>query len=399
VSLVGVKPATSHKENLKMETPDVQTPAPIAPAAAPSSAEQPTYEIPSDPVEYRQYQLTGKLPEKKPPSNGAAPASAQPKSKTDTSAVPTDEVDDTESAPAPDSGKSQEQHSQRRKVDAETEIRRLRARVKELEGKPPVQNKDVKPGAEPSPAQPKPQPALIEPKEPVLTDYTAEKYGDNEKAWLAYDKDSRQYARELAKYEAHKGIEEYKATEAQKAQAKALDDMISEAKTRRPDVVEIIVPTADAIFPDEQIPVVVKQMLASSKVYVDLLYVLGGDQAKLEAWIQKAKSDPGEAIREAILLESLVKDELGRGNGKAKTDAPPRDPASGRFQAENANPGKESTAPAPKKITGAPGPTAEVGGKATPPADPELSAVESGNMEAFTAERNRRDLETKKARR
>jgi hypothetical protein len=120
---------------------------------------------------------------------------------------------------------------------------------------------------------------------------------------------------------------------------------------------------------------------------------LGGDQAKFDAFIQLAKSNPAQAIRELVLTESLVKEELGK--GKASASVPPRDEKTGKFQASSES--KES-APAPKKITGAPGPTAEVGGKATAPADEIAEAVESGNQELFNAARNKRDLESRRKR-
>jgi hypothetical protein len=191
---------------------------------------------------------------------------------------------------------------EKRRGNAETRLNELLADLKKA-GLTPAELKSYKKQAQAAAAeptkpaeavtrQPEPAKALEEPKEPNPEEYTAAKYGDVEKAYAAYDKDLKQFYKNLAKFEADKGIRDYEAKQQDLARQRELDRAISEVKTRRPDVVEVIVPAAKALFQDA-VPQTIRDMIASSDHYIDLVYVLGRRSGEVRCLHSTGKEQPG----------------------------------------------------------------------------------------------------------
>lgn len=149
-----------------------------------------------------------------------------------------------------------------------------------------------------------------------------------------------------------------------------------------------IMDAAAAIFNDARIPPPVKALLDDSPVIADLLYTLGkGDD--LKEFVALCKSDPGAAIRKAVLMEHLIREELAKpskteGAGTAETAG--RDASTGKF-----------TPPA-KKVSGAPPPPKEAGGRSSAPPDELERASTDLDFASYRKLANERDLARHKGR-
>jgi hypothetical protein len=178
-----------------------------------------------------------------------------------------------------------------------------------------------------------------------------------------------------------------KLEEQQREQRKQLVAKIADATTRYGDTAESTITfTANSLFTADIHPAV-KQLVDQSPVVVDLCYVLGTRDGELQSLIEQGKSNPTEAIRRVVLLEQLVKEELGK-------SAPPERGDDGKFRAAEA---EAETVPV-KKASRAPAPPAEVSGRGTTPADPQQQAIKQNDFAAFRAAGNRREIERKKGR-
>lgn len=165
---------------------------------------------------------------------------------------------------------------------------------------------------------------------------------------------------------------------ANKEFAKKFDDV----KKRYADADQVIRPAADAIFKDQAVPGVIKAVVNDSKVFLDLLYVLGGKPEDLKELVSLSKTSPGEALRKIIVTEDLVVKELAKATAEATETARGTD---GKFAKET-----------PAKETKAPKPPAEPGGHGAPPGDEAAGAVKAGDFRAFRDAQNRRDLARRK---
>lgn len=159
-----------------------------------------------------------------------------------------------------------------------------------------------------------------------------------------------------------------KATATQQdAQTKALDDKIEKARTRYPNLDEIVTPAANEIIGDKDISPVIKQMLYDSDITPDLIYALASNKEEFNDFLKLAKTNPGKAIRLVAITESLTIQELE---------------------------GTPKEAPATPK-TQAPRPPAEAGGRAaTPPDSLQAAVAASGGKltSGMKAEFLRRDM-------
>jgi hypothetical protein len=108
--------------------------------------------------------------------------------------------------------------------------------------------------------------------------------------------------------------------------------------------------------------------------------VMGSDPDELASFVDLSIKDPLEALRKWYTVEALVKAELEKSTGKPETNGntPPRD-EDGKFL------------PA-KVIKKAPAPPTELGGNSSPPGDERERAAATGNVRAFFADGNRRDI-------
>jgi len=175
----------------------------------------------------------------------------------------------------------------------------------------------------------------------------------------------------------------------QRMQQQQADAKMAEAKQRYGDEAETYIrSTAAAVFNHTDVPPVIKAVLNESPVLADVLYVMGTNQKDFDEFIDLAKTNPGQALRKAVLLEQLVTEELKKGgsrnNGSAEEQPPPERNEAGQFVSSAQKP------PAQRKP--APPPASEVSGKASAPPDEVASAVSRGDFRAYREAQNRRDL-------
>ena len=164
------------------------------------------------------------------------------------------------------------------------------------------------------------------------------------------------------------------------AQQKAISDALSGAKARYgEDAESSIRSAAKEIASDESVPAAVKDILGGSDVLTDVLYTLNSKAGDLAEFIALAKSNPAAAIRKAVLLEHLVRQEL---SSKGEDASEPGRDESGQFVKK---------APA-KRVTEAPPPPREASGRSSAPPDEQATAFKAGDFESFRSSRNRADV-------
>jgi hypothetical protein len=118
-------------------------------------------------------------------------------------------------------------------------------------------------------------------------------------------------------------------------------------------------------------------VINDSPVLADLLYTIGGTEASKADFLEACRTNPGKALRVALLMEQEIAKELGTGKGK------------------KAGEGETEATPAPPKPR-APKPPAEVGGRGAPGEDALISAAKAGSFRDFDAEQTRRALASRR---
>lgn len=355
---------------------EIQTPADSSPAPL---------EIPSaGSPDYTEWRKTGNLP--RPKKADPAPAT-----KIDTSATDT-EVDsgEVESASASEADTDTQEIAPRKRSNAEQRIKELLAENKRLKATQPAPKTEVK--AESSTAKTETQEAP--------STYAEWRAAFKPQPWLekwAKDNPDKTYEDGiLALGDYRDSAKEHFAQI--EAGTQKLNSMLEEGGKRygQDKMADVLQPVANTIVSDPKIRQDVKEVLRESPVIVDLLYVFSQDQAQFDAWIKLARTNPAKAIREAVVLEQLIAEEL---NGKKKTEATvtaaaetdtvdedtdegvQRDPKTGKF-----------LKPPEKKITSAPGPTHEVNATGTAPVDDAQAALEAGDFRRYRDLKNAQDL-------
>ena len=324
-------------------------------------------------TERNDWRKTGNWPERK----AAEPAKEAPAASKESS----------ESAPAPEAGKQPQEARPRQRSNAETRLTELLNDLK-ASGYTPAELKTLrKAAAAPvqaqTPAASSPAAAPQELKEPVmpkLEDYEG-------KPMSEYDTAVRKYVRELATFEAQKAIAEDRRARAADEQRQTVTAKLAEARKRYPDWDTVGKVALDAVYADGKAESgahpAVKHALGISPIMNDLLYVLGGDK-ELAAFVALSRRDPVAAVLKLGEMTPLIIEEMAKA-GKE----PPAKGADGKFV---------SSGPPEKKISSAPKPAAEVGGKGSPPPDALADAQKKGDFDAYRAEANRRDLERRRGR-
>lgn len=149
-----------------------------------------------------------------------------------------------------------------------------------------------------------------------------------------------EYVKDLARWEAEQMLAEREQQTQQQAQAQKLMDAIEEGKEiYGEDFGGIANTTAGVIAEDARIPMIVKQRIGRSEILPHLAYLLGSDQAGLDKFVAKAKSDPLAALDYIAVTENMIREELEASKGeetgrnekgqftptpaKQKTTAPP----------------------------------------------------------------------------
>jgi hypothetical protein len=343
---------------------------------APVAESSPAIEVPRDSADYATWRQTGRVPAAK-----SAPPKADPAPAKESSAAGDKPAE--KAAPASEAGTHQEKNKPR--DNAATRLNELLEDLRKA-GMTPAELKVFKREAQKDSAEPpKDKAAPEQTANPAEMKAPVKPKQDDYKTYAEYDAAKDKYYEDLADYRAAKRVEAYQQEQQQRASQASVHEKMTEAKGRYGDeAVGIISATARAFTGDQQIPQAVKAILNDSPVWTDLLYTLGSKPAELDGFIQLAKSDPGAAIRKAVLMEQLVQTELAKGGKKPEAggeDAVVRDD-SGKFKKTTPEK-KESDAPPPPK---------EVSGRGTPPADEVERAVKTSDFAAFKRSQNARDL-------
>lgn len=226
------------------------------------------------------------------------------------------------------------------------------------------------------------KPADEAPKRPQWEDF--QKFGDQ--ALAKYQEADDKYHEALADRRVLRAIAEDRQRQAQEAGQREMRERLNKAKERYGDGADTrIIQTAKDIFSDESVNPAVKAVLNDSDVLVDVMYVMGSKAEDLAEFLEEAKTAPGKAIRRAVLLERLVKEELGKSAKPAKREEPEED-----FEEE------EDEAPPAKKVTKVGPPPREASGRAAAPPDEVASAVSANDARRYFKEQNRRDLQRRR---
>lgn len=344
----------------------------------------PAFEVPRDGKAYAEWRLTGKLPESKP---------AQSKEASTPSSSESGEKPGEKAAPASEAGKHNQEKGGKPRSNAETRLNELLEDLKRA-GLSPGELKTFKREAQHQTTQQQQQSAEAA---KTASEQTAKPAGELKppekpkqedfKTYAEYDAARDKYFEDFADYKAAKKLEDFRAEQRQQAAQASVHQKMVEAKGRYGDEgIGVIRETAKAFTADQQIPQAVKALIDQSPVWSDILYAIGSKPDELQGFIALAKSDPIGAIRKAVLIEQLVKDELAKGGGKAaedETEGAKRDDSGKFVSSKKAPEKKESDAPPPPR---------EVSGRGTPPPDEVERAVKDGDARAYFRAQNARDL-------
>lgn len=173
-------------------------------------------------------------------------------------------------------------------------------------------------------------------------------------------------------YQRQQAVADHQRQTAERATQTEVAGKLEQARKKYADADTKIFPTLEAIA-TAPIPNAVIAMVNSSEVMVDLLYTLG-EPAKLKEFLHTARTDPGKAIREVVVLENLIREELAK--GATKDDVKPE------VKAEAEPPAR----PEPR----APEPAKDVAGRGTTPTDELDDAVRNNDYLRAKREQERR---------
>src|SRR5215831_5234212 len=353
------------------EVTDVKTPD-----GAPEPSTGTTLTPPADAEGYSKWRLTGEIPKKPPQQESSAHPAKGETSDDKSDDKPLDEPEENiASGAGPGKSKQEYRNADHRRLievldtikaagfSGPSELKTFRREAQAPPVQPPAQQTSVNPSP--------PPPKLTEPK---LEDFkTWEEFRTAERAY----NDQRIEARVLDLV--------MQQQNQQQAAAK-----FNEARQRYGDEgAKTVQATAGVFFNDQAIHPAIKGLLNESPVLADLLYIMGSDQGELNQFIQVARTNPGEALRRAVVLEQYVKDELSKSSNGAAS--------------------KEPTGPAPHELLDrdergrflakeAPPPAREVSGRASPPPNEADAAFHSGNVRAYINAKNREQLAARRGR-
>lgn len=335
-----------------------------------------TFEVPSSPKEYATWRQTGKLPEqpKKAESAPAESSDAEPEKKGEEKS---DEVSRTAT------GSDPEKKMEHKPSKAEARLNELLETIRET-GYTPAELKTLRKReaqkATEIPPPPKPEHTAKPADGPVKP--RAEDF----KTWEEYEAARDKYFEDLADFRSQKAVSEFSAKQAREAMERDLLEKVSKARERYGDGADTaIVSTAKEIFAGSRVPPVLREVMSNSPVLVDLMYAIGSKPEELASFLELAETNPGQALRKAVLIERLVQEELAKPASGGSPDEPARN-ENGQFAGKAA----------PKKETSAPPPPKEVSGRSGPPADEVDKAAESQDFRAYRTAANRRDIQRAK---
>jgi hypothetical protein len=320
---------------------DVAVAAPFAAGTTNEPIEIPRSGTP----EYAEWRNSGKLPAKTSEAKPVEPpATDTPKAET---AV----------EPEPAAGPKQES---RRKPDAE-------ARIKELTDLTAQLKKDLEDARKPKEAKADPPPARQPDAKPKVDDQV-----DGKPKYATYE----DYVEALADYKAEQRILRMQQEQTQAKQLESTTQKLNEARSRYQDYDSKAIPVVQELLKDG-VSKEVFSVLNDSPVLADVLYTIGGSEETKADFLEAARTNPGKALRVALLIEQEVIRELSKGKESSARDD------KGKFTAKEETPVKRG----PDSI---PPPPLEIGSRGGIPK--ETDAVETGDFRAFAAARNAQDL-------
>lgn len=328
----------------------VADPAPAQELQAPSNPDSP---------EYANWRITGQIPDAPTPKSEVPAPSKSEK------VAPVSETGDRQQEPRPSK-------AERRLTELLEDLKRA--------GLSPSELKTFKREAQRTAEAAKPTEQTVKPAEPLKRPKV-----EDFKTFEEYDAARDKYYESLTQQTVEKAIQTDRQRQAQEAGQREMRERLDKAKERYGDGADTrIIQTAKDIFSNENVNPAVKAVLNDSDVLVDVMYVMGSKAEELAEFLEEARTAPGKAIRRAVLLERLVKEELA----KSVKSAPVR---------ETSEESEEDEEPPPaKKVTKAPAPPREARGSAATPPDEVAGAVAANDARRYFAEQNRRDLQRRR---
>lgn len=317
--------------------------------------------VPTDPEDYAEWRQTGKLPE-----NGRKPPKREDSATPKKTSVDSQE---SESATVSETASPAGKRSAQKRIDQLTaEKEAIRREFEEFKAKSGKQ--DAKP----------PEPSSVPKEQPDPSKRPVKPKQEDFRTWDEYEAAADKYHEDLADWKAGQKLEEHTRKLQQQASEAAMQTRLNEAKSRYGDEAEPkVLDTAKTVFEDKGVASAIKAAIGRSEVLVDALYVMGSDSEELASFVKLSKEDPLEALRKWFTVEALVKQELSKSKPEPEESPPTAHRASdGKFL-----PAKKS----------APPPPTELNGNSSPGGDERDRAANTGNVRAFFAEGNRRDLQ------
>jgi hypothetical protein len=330
------------------------------------------------------WRMKGTLPDKPPTTEAPAASNKKDESSADEGDVNESDAD-AETATVPETAKQE----QRRKPPAEDRVKELLAerrkdqyRIQELEAKlskPPESPASAAEKTEAKPAAAAQVPKTPKPKATDLDANGKAKYATWEEYEDARDEWTRETLREEVRAEHEKSVQKAEQDKQQQQLADTWKGRVDEAIKKHDDFAEV------AFDPKLQIPVgsATDAFILDSELGAEVLYHFGKHPAEL-ARITAIKS-PLAQIRELMKLEIKLSGDTSSETSKSSATS------NGEKEVK-----AEAKAPIPK-ITTAPKPPSEVGGRGTAPEDEIAAAVEAENFRTFKRLEDARDARKFKA--
>jgi hypothetical protein len=259
----------------------------------------------------------------------------------------------------------------RRKPDAEARIKELAARAKQLEKDLEEARKPKETKADSSTAklaEEKPGTAPATRPKPTLGD----KGTDGKPKYDSYEA----FNEDLVDWRVEQRFAAQQREQQEGQQRQSLAKHLEEARGRYTDFDSVTKPLIQEMLKPE-IAREVFAVINDSPVLADLLYTIGGTEASKADFLDACRTNPGKALRVALLMEQEIVKELGKGKAAGKKA------------------GEGEVEPAPVKPR-APKPPTEVGGRGAPGEDALISAAKTGDFRSFEAEQTRRAIASRR---
>ena len=332
---------------------------------------------PSDPEAYSEWRLTGKVPEQKHKPKQEAPAASARANADSAEGESAEETESPEETSAPEAGKRRQEH---RKGSAADRLNEVLADLKRA-GLSPSELKTFRKQAQASPApQPAQQTNAPPPQQPQrLTEPKLEDFN----TWEAFQTAQRAFNAQMVDDRIREAWSQIQMQQYQEQANRQAAERIENARQRYGEEAEgSIVLAARSVFGNPAVHPWIKGVINESPVIADLLYVMGSNQHELDQFLETARTNPGEALRRAVVLEQYVKEELEKASNGHRANSTERD-ENGRF------------IPAKKE---APPPAREVSGRASLPGNEADAAFNRGDVRSYMNAKNREQMAARKGR-